>query len=185
MHPKKPTDVAAQVAALWTEHHQRLARTVARKAITSPTDPMVEDSLTETMIRVIRFLARGGEIHGEPLNFLATIAWREYLRLTATAARTRRNDRQAWDDELDTDDPQDVVLDGLAVDLDGALEQALARLTPRQRAVLTDNHAGYTYNEIADRHGISWTGVNKAIQRARHTLRHDGRLSQAYREWSD
>lgn len=185
MHPKDPTDVAAQVAQLWTEHHVRLARSVARKAGVSPSYAMVEDALTETMIRVIRFLAAGGEIDEEPLNFLATIAWREYLRLTATAARIRRNDRQAANEGLSTEDPEDIVLDGMAVDLDGALEQALARLTPRQRAVLTDNHAGYTYDEIAERHQISWTAVNKAVQRARHTLRQDGRLGQAYREWSD
>lgn len=185
MHPKNPTDVAAQVAALWTEHHKRLAQTVARKASISPTDPMVEDALTETIIRTLRFLARGGEFDQDPLNLLATIAWREYLRLTATAERMRRNERRAESIDLPTDDPQDLVLDGMAVDLDGALEQALARLTPRQRAILIDNHAGYTYDEIAERHGISWTAVNKAIQRARHTLRQDSRLYQAYRAWSD
>lgn len=185
MHPKNPTDVADQVAQLWTENHTRLARTVARKASVRTDDAMVEDALTETMIRVIRFLAAGGEIREEPLNFLATIAWREYLRLTATAARRRRNDRKAWDGETAADQTEDVVLDGMAVDLDGALQQALFRLTPRQRAVLTDNHAGYTYDEIAERHQISWTAVNKAIQRARHTLRQDGRLDRAYREWSD
>lgn len=185
MHPKKPTDVAGQVAQLWTENHTRLARSVARKAGVPTNDAMVEDALTETMIRVIRFLAAGGEIHEEPLNLLATIAWREYLRLHATAARIRRNDRRGWDGELAAEQTEEIVLNGLAVDLDGALQQALARLTPRQRAVLTDNHAGYTYDEIAERHQISWTAVNKAIQRARHTLRQDGRLGQAYHEWSD
>lgn len=185
MHPNNPNDVAAEVGALWVTYHDRLARVIAKKARVRAADPMVEDALTEAMIRTIRFLRAGGTFQGDPAGFLITVAWREYLRLHERASRTVPIDHTTWDDSRDPDLTEDVVLDGIAADLDGALKQALARLTPRQRAVLTDNHAGYTYEEIAERHDITYSAVNKAITRARQKLREDGRLGQAYHEWSD
>ncbi len=186
MTPKKPTDHSAQIAALWHEHYDWLSRLVARKCHRAPTDPLIEDAITEAFIRAMKFLARGETFDGDGTSWLALVSWREYLRLYERAARTVSIDVDDWAGLPDPDPETDeLVLDQLQRDLDGALDQGLARLTPRQRAVLVDNHAGYTYSEIAQRHDLSRTAVNKAIQRARAILRNDGRLHQAYREWSD
>jgi DNA-directed RNA polymerase specialized sigma24 family protein len=71
-------------------------------------------------------------------------------------------------------EPDEIVIDQAHRTLNGALETALARLTPRERAVLTDVHAGFSY-----------TALNKALTKGRAKLRKDGQLEQAYRAWSD
>jgi RNA polymerase sigma factor (sigma-70 family) len=187
MTPKKPTDHSAQLTELWTDHYEKLERTTATWAGRHRHDPDVQDAIQNTYLRTLRFLSRGGTFNDSPSGWLITVARREFHRILGREGRTS---------ELYTDDksralidpgpePDEVVLDHAHSTLDGALEKALARLTPRERAVLTDVHAGYSYTEIQQRRNLSRTALNKTLTNGRTRLRHDGALEQAYRQWSD
>jgi RNA polymerase sigma factor (sigma-70 family) len=187
MTPKKPYDHNAQMTALWTDHYEVLERATARWAGRHPHDPDVQDAIATTYERTLRFLARGNTFDRSPRGWLITVARREFLRIL------ERNSRTA---ELYTDDgsstmvdpgpePDEIVIDQAHRTLNGALETALARLTPRERAVLTDVHAGFSYTEIQQRRDLSYTALNKALTKGRAKLRKDGQLEQAYRAWSD
>ncbi len=187
MTPKKATDHNAQMTELWTEHYDVLERGTARWAGRHPTDADVQDAIAATFEKTLRYLNRGGTLEHSPRGWLITVARREFIRVLQRAARTS---------ELYTDDksralidpapqPDEVILDHAHRTLAGALDTALARLTPRQRDVLVDVHAGFAYTEIQERRGLSFTALNKALTKGRAKLRSDGALEQAYREWSD
>lgn len=187
MTPKKPTDHSAQIAALWTEHHETVQRTTAGWAGRHPHDPDVQDAIATTYEKTLRYLSRGGTFDRSPRGWLITVARREFIRvLERKRVTTDLYDHDKARSMADpAPEPDEVVLDHGQRTLDGALQKALARLTPRERAVLTDVHAGYTYAEIQQRRGLSYTALNKALTKGRAKLRKDGQLEQAYRAWSD
>jgi RNA polymerase sigma factor (sigma-70 family) len=187
MTPKKSFDHSAQLTELWTDHYEKLERTTAAWSGRHRHDPDIQDTIQNTYERTLRFLSRGGTFHDSPSGWLITVARREFTRIIGRNSRTS---------ELYTDDksramidiapqPDEVVLDHAHSTHDGALERALARLTPRERAVLTDVHAGYSYTEIQQRRNLSRTALNKTLTNGRTKLRRDGALEQAYRQWSD
>lgn len=187
MTPKKPTDHRDQLTQLWTDHYERLERSTARWAGRHRHDPDVQDAIQNTYERTLRFLNRGGTFHDSPSGWLITVARREFIRIIGRTGRTS----ELYDDERSRamidpgPEPDEVVLDQAQRTLDGALEKALARMTPRERAVLTDVHAGFSYVEIQERRRLSCTALNKALTKGRAKLRADGALEKAYREWSD
>jgi len=187
MTPKKPTDHTAQLTELWTAHYEKLERATAAWAGRHRHDPDVQDAIQTTYERTLRFLSRGGTFPDSPSGWLITVARREFLRIIGGTGRTS----ELYDGERSRamidpgPEPEGVVLDQAQRTLDGALEKALARLTPRERAVLSDFHAGYSYAEIGERRGLTRTAVNRAIYEGRVKLRRDGALEQAYRQWSD
>jgi RNA polymerase sigma factor (sigma-70 family) len=187
MTAKKPIDHSDQITQLWTDHHEHLERTLAGWAGRHRHDPDLQDALAATFERTFTYLRRGGTLDHSPLGWLITVSRREFTRILSRKRATSElydHDHAAVMADP-APGPGEVVLDQAQRTLDGALEKALSRLTPRERAVLTDVHAGYSYREIQERHGLSFTALNKALTRGRQKLRQDGALEQAYREWSD
>jgi RNA polymerase sigma factor (sigma-70 family) len=86
----------------------------------------------------------------------------------------RREQREAGRAD---EDPRELAESQPApLDVDGALEtrralEALAALRDRERRYLALKTAGYSYKEIADRCGVTYTNVNKHLTRARARLR--------------
>ena len=187
MTPKKPTDHSAQIAQLWTEHHETVQHTTARWTGRHPHDPDVQDAIANTYERTLRFLNRGGTFDRSPRGWLLVVARREFIRVLERQRVTADLHEDAGSRSMidPAPEPDEVVLDHGQRTLDGALEKALARLTPRERTVLIDVHAGYTYAEIQQRRGLSYTALNKTLTKGRAKLRKDGQLEQAYRAWSD
>jgi RNA polymerase sigma factor (sigma-70 family) len=89
-------------------------------------------------------------------------------------ALARRDHREALPGD---DDPRELAAGGPApLDVDTVLEtrgalEALAGLRERERRYLALKTAGYSYKEIADRCGVTYTNVNKHLTRARARLR--------------
>ena len=187
MTPKKPYDHTAQLTELWTDHYEKLERTTAAWAGRHRHDPDVQDAIQNTYERTLRFLSRGGTFHDSPSGWLITVARREFVRIIGRTGRTSQLDDDGRSRSMidPGPGPHEVVLDQAQRALDGALEKALARLTPRERAVLTDVHAGYSYIEVQQRRNLSDTAVKKTVTKGRTKLRNDGALEQAYRQWSD
>lgn len=187
MTTKKPYDPSAQITQLWTDHYQELERALGGWTGRHFHDPDLQDALAATFERTFTYLRRGGTMDHSPRGWLITVARREFTRILSRKRAT--SDLYAHDHAAVMADPApgpgEVVLDQAQRTLDGALQKALSRLTPRERTVLTDVHAGYSYREIQQRHGLSYTALNKALTRGRQKLRQDGQLEQAYREWSD
>lgn len=187
MTPKKPTDHSAQIAQLWTEHHETVERVTASWAGRHPHDPDVQDAIATTYEKTLRYLNGGGTFDRSPRGWLIIVARREFIRVLQRKRATTTLHTDDWSRSM-TDpapEPDEVVLDHGQRTLDGALAKALARLTPRERAVLIDVHAGYTYAEIQQRRGLTYTALNTALTKGRSKLRKDGQLEQAYRAWSD
>jgi DNA-directed RNA polymerase specialized sigma24 family protein len=86
-------------------------------------------------------------------------------------ALSRREQREALPGD---DDPRQLAARGTApLDIDAVLKalEALAALRERERRYLALKTAGYSYKEIADRCGVTYTNVNKHLTRARARLR--------------
>ncbi len=187
MTPEKPTDHNAQVTELWTDHYEKLERTTAAWSGRHRHDPDVQDALSATFEKTLRYLNRGGTFDKSPQGWLIIVARREFLRILERTTRTSHLHDDDTSRALTAPEPgpDELVLDHGQRTLDGALEKALARLTPRERAVLTDVHAGYSYTEIQQRRSLSRTALNKSLTKGRAKLRRDGQLERAYRAWSD
>ena len=185
MNPDKPTDLDAQISALWTAQHRPLRGFLISKLRGHVDHALTYDAIAEAFLRLRRTLQAGTEIP-DPPAWLRLVAWREYLRLVKT--RTAGG-RVAHSDDLvcDAIDPADLEHQDLeqteTVEIAAAVARALRRLTPIQRTVITLYAEGNTYSQIAELTDLSHTGVNKAIVRAKNNLAQDGQLARVINGW--
>ena len=184
MHP----DHHEILQRVYRDHHQKAARAVAYRNHRRVTDPAVQDAVAVAIERLAGFLARGGHVdRNAEAGWLITTACREYQRpLTSPEARRTRPINEVIEATVPIvgPSPEEDLLRRVADEgVQRALDQALGRLSALQREVLEALAAGLTYREIEERTGLSNTAVSKAIQRARRTLRADGRLAHELREW--
>lgn len=183
MNPDNHHEIAERI---YTENHQRAARTLARRYGRPASGPDIQDAISAATMRLIEHLRRGGEIADEAAWF-AVVVHREYLRHYRTPAY--RNSRPLTLTVEDTHPDNVPSPEGALIDdatdagIRRALDQALGRLSPLQREVITAQASGLTYAQITKRTGLSYTAVNKAIQRARRNLKIDGRLEQQLKQW--
>jgi RNA polymerase sigma factor (sigma-70 family) len=188
MNPDEQYGPNAKIEALWSAHHEVLERAIAGWTHRPTGDPDVQEAIAATFDRALRFLHGGNAIDVDPRAWLLTVARREFLRIIG---RTYNRASELYADDRAAGlidparQPEDVVLDHAQRSLDGALATAMSRLTLRQRVVLFEVHAGYSYAEIQQRHDLSYSALNKALTSARTKLRNDADLQNAYRDWSD
>ena len=148
------------VDRVFRDHHAELLRAVAAR-ITAPWQ-VIEDACQTAWVQLMRYepdLSRPG-------GWLFTVAAREAIRLRERDGRELSLDRHC---EEHADPPARSGLDD-AVRAREALA-ALASLPPRQRDDLSASVAGFSYREIAERRGATYTNVNKQLARARAGVR--------------
>jgi RNA polymerase sigma factor (sigma-70 family) len=148
---------------LYRDYHQRLSSSVAWAVQADPA--LIEDACARAWEQLIRH---------QPQRTERMFAWLRTVAIREAWALARREQREAGrgdDDSRELAESQPAPLD-----VDGALEtrrapEALAALRDRERRYLALKTAGYSYKEIADRCGVTYTNVNKHLTRARARLR--------------
>ena len=148
----------ASATAFYERHQERLQRQVSRYTPASP--ETVEDACAYAWLQWTRLRPD----QSRAWRWLFLVAWREAWRLHRIDARDAdRTAGLAALERLDDRrlDPEPSV----------ALRDALARLRPRQRRLLTMQAAGLTYGEIAAATGDSLRTVDRQLVRSRAALR--------------
>jgi RNA polymerase sigma factor (sigma-70 family) len=162
----------ADEAELFRRHHARLLRLVARDTGASP--DLAEDACCFAWLQLLRYQPERERIVG----WLRVVARHEALRLQRQQWRTRPLEvptREGWDRQ--TGEPLTLaeripapVDTELAVEAREAL-RALAGLRWRRRRALELKLAGYSYREITQILGVTYTNVNRHLTEARAELR--------------
>ena len=155
---------------LVTCHQDQLFALVARMA---PDRDQAHDAVQEAFFSAYRNMAsfRGGSVR----SWLSRIAIN--AAMDAQRARKRRPvqpypelEDEAW--QPPAGDSADPVTLTLTAERTAALEQALAQITPDQRAsIVLFDVEGYDYGEIAEMTGVSLGTVKSRIHRGRLALR--------------
>jgi RNA polymerase sigma factor (sigma-70 family) len=165
------TALRGDEAALFSEHHERLVRTV-RRSVSAPT-ALIEDACGWACEQLVRTQPeRGPRVFG----WLRTVAVHEAYRLS------KLQRREAELEELVRRQVDDSAAEGWEQFIPGrtdlaahlhAMEalEALASLPVRQRRYLTLLVGGHRYTEIAQLTGATYTNVNKHLAKARTSIR--------------
>ena len=171
----------AALAELY-DRHSRIAYSVIIRILGSPSD--AEDVLQETFVRVWSRVETYDAVLGSPGAWLVRIARNRAIdRLRARRVRGDVNvepvlmpdDSAAPPWEPLTRDTPETVLVGRTTA--GALQTALAALTPPQRVLIEAAFFdGYTHSELADRFGVPLGTVKTRIRTGLAAMR--GRLEQ-------
>jgi DNA-directed RNA polymerase specialized sigma24 family protein len=161
-------DRREQIADLYAKHAMQLLRLVARRAGATP--HVIEDACSFAWMQLLT----------HPHVDLRPPHWRPLAWLTQTAVReawrlARREGRAAVLSEYMLEHVI-VERDKLAPSNDeiAALRARLAllgELPQRPRRFLLRQMLGYTYDEIAELEGVTWTTTNKQLARAKRLLR--------------
>jgi RNA polymerase sigma factor (sigma-70 family) len=148
---------------LYRDHHRRLVSSVSWAVEADPA--LIEDACARAWEQLIRH---------QPQRTERIFAWLRTVAIREAWALARREQREALPGD---DDPlQLAARQPAALEVDAVLEtrealEALAALRERERRYLTLKTAGYSYKEIAERYGVTYTNVNKHLTRARARLR--------------
>jgi RNA polymerase sigma factor (sigma-70 family) len=144
-------------AALFEAWAPRLLRSVASCVNTS--DANVQDACSIAWMRLLRCQPR----RETALAWLVTVAKREAIRLDR-AERARRSEGlevERVPDHRSIAQDREVLADTLGL---------VERLHPRRRAMLMEHASGYTFDEIAVRHGVTRARACALVYKARLQL---------------
>ena len=147
-------------AALYARYAQQLRR-IVRCAVTGSPE-MIEDACAYAWEQFIR---RQPE-RSYPVAWLKVTAIRY-----AIDERQRARREVALEDVRDSDDWRDPAT--TVVEETAEAREALAKvaaLPERRRRVFALRLAGYSYQEIMERCGLTYTAVNRELVKARHRL---------------
>ena len=152
------------ISDLYRQHHRRIYRYCLRH-LGNPAD--AEDATQETFARMVVRLPR---ISGDAAPYLSAIA--HNVCYDMRAEQRRRHTADAPFDDLGHADagpgPEDTTADS------SLLNSVVRALNRRERAMLLQTYAGYSYQEIAARMGLTVKVVSVSIVRARQRLRRIG-----------
>jgi RNA polymerase sigma-70 factor, ECF subfamily len=148
------------VEALFREHDQYLHRVLRRRLRGSAPMALIEDACASTWAIAWKHRERVPEEN--PVGWLVTVAWREAL------AQLRKRGA-----ETSAELPLAYACDG---DPEAAYEarerlRLLARLGPNQRIAVGLRAGGFSYDEIAELTGKTYTWTNRHINEGRARLR--------------
>jgi RNA polymerase sigma factor (sigma-70 family) len=154
--------------ALYRAHHTRLLRLIARDVSARP--QVIEDACGFAWAELLAHQPDRASIVG----WLRIVARREAIRLAQhdrvtvpmsalDPGRLPSRSRPMCCPPADATD-HCHALEALAL---------VAGLPERKRAFLTLKVAGYSYDEIAAKLGVSWLTVNRQLVRARAAVRHE------------
>ncbi len=150
------------VEAVYRGHADELRLALRRRFDSSVPDVVIEDACGSTWL--IAWAKRYEVRDGNPMGWLVTVtvAFHEAMALLGK----RRFERQG--DRPETEDVR--THPGLITEAHETLEP-LAGLTPNQRLALSLQLAGYSYEEVAELTGKTYTWANRHISEGRAALR--------------
>lgn len=155
-----------EIGGYFTRHHHDLLNQV-RGAARAP-DQTLEDACSYAWTQLLR----RNDIDLDGLGafyWLRQVAVREAWRLQQVARRVTLLEPDALARNVDTHPVAEDHVDDHVATLDKL--DTLAELTPRHRELLALQAAGYSYQEICQITGTSYTAVNRHITLARANLR--------------
>jgi RNA polymerase sigma factor (sigma-70 family) len=173
--PRPTPSERGDEAALFLEHQRFLLRVTARRL--GGSQDLAEDACAFAWLQLLRCQPDREAVVG----WLRVVARNEGYRLLRISRREPfLEDRPQRRRDAGTGEPLDwqELLPG-AVDTELAVEarellRALAGLRWHQRTVLALQLGGYSYNEIAERLGKTYTWVNRHLTEGRAELRRRG-----------
>lgn len=148
------------VEAVYRGHAEELRVALRRRFDSSVPDVVIEDACGSTWL--IAWTKRYEVRDGNPMGWLVTVAFHEALALL----RNRRFERQS-----DGPEPEDVRTHPSLITEAHETLGLLAGLTPNQRLALSLQLAGYSYEELAELTGKTYTWANRHISEGRAALR--------------
>jgi len=158
-------DPAARIEALYVEHFTAVYRYLV---LTGSTPADADEIVQESFLRLLNTLTRGQSIE-KPRQWLVSVAHNLRVAEVHKAARTAEAEQNSTLDEALT---QEQVL--LQTERMRRLNEAMSRLTSRQRDYLYLRAEGLRLKEIAEIHGVTIQTVAEACSRAIRIL---GKLS--------
>ncbi len=179
------TTTRDRIEQLWIAHRGQARTYVTKRAGTPADHAAIEDALNAAAEIFSRTLLAGEEIH-TPAGWLCTVAWRQYVEILEAA----RRERNAWAQTATVaDNDEDPLLSALTgrecgEHLERTLTAATDTLTEHQRRIVSGFYEGLSYDELAERYGVSWGSVSKALTRARAKLAGDEDLREAFTDWT-
>lgn len=164
-NPPKPQQ--GDEGALFAEHADRLRAVVRRKVNTA--DAVIDDACAFAWAQLLHHQPRRDTV----LAWLITVAHREALRLDGIERRGVELDTGAGHDEAD----ETYTVPAVRGDVEEAIELAdaldlLGELPERKRRLYLLHALRYTYAEIGELTGDTYTTVNRQLTRANELLRH-------------
>lgn len=186
MNPNHHDDIKR----IYTEHRDAAAKVIADRHNRHPDDPAIQDAIHAATDRLLRHLQRGGPLNRDTeQGWLIVVAGREFLRpFTKAESRLTTPIDHVLEGTVALPGPtpeQTTIRHATQDGLQRALDRALSRLSPLQRAAITGRARDLTYDQIAEDLGVSRGAVNKALTRARTRLRTDDQLKAEIRAWRD
>lgn len=149
------------VETLYRECSDDLYRALRRRFDRSVPDALVEDACQAAWM--IAWTHRDRISDESPMGWLVTVARHELLALL----RAGRHEFATGEEAIAVDRRCDLEL---ALDAREALE-TLATLSTNQRRALSLKAAGYSYGELAELTGKTYTWVNRHLSEGRARLR--------------
>jgi len=154
-------DERVRVQQLYREHSSSLVRQLTRK---TGCRELARDLANETFVRLLRLAPGNLDRIEQPEAFLRRVST-NLLRDWGRAKALR--DRSLPSLELVSDDQLDQVALLESRDTLRRLEHAVSRMKPKTREIfLAHRIHGFTYQEIAERTGLSVKGVEKQMSKA-------------------
>ncbi len=166
VHPSE----GVEAGELFRLHHQRMLRLVSRDVNTS--EATVEDAVGFAFLQLVRTHPDTDESVG---GWLRVVARREAIRLDRRERRTVPLDSATKTDQKSGEALTLAERLPAPVDTELAFEarealRAVAALRCRRRRVLVLKLAGYSYKEIQETLGLTYTNVNRQLTRSRKDL---------------
>jgi RNA polymerase sigma-70 factor (ECF subfamily) len=154
-------DERVRVQQLYREHSSSLVRQLTRK---TGCRELARDLANETFVRLLRLAPGNLDQIEQPEAFLRRVSTnllRDWGRAKALRERSLPSLELVSDDQLD----QVALLESR--DTLRRLEHAVSRMKPKTREIfLAHRIHGFTYQEIAERTGLSVKGVEKQMSKA-------------------
>jgi RNA polymerase sigma factor (sigma-70 family) len=172
---------------VWEEHYVPTRRRLARRTGRPVSDHEVHDAVTDALLRLHRALT-DGTVDGDVPGWLATVAWREFLRRTGREKGRARLEKTAFarTERIERNlGPEDVALEHAGRRAQRrALDLGLQTITPGQRAAFEMFAEGASYEQIAAARTTTLRATERAVLRARRQLRLSGLIAREAREWA-
>lgn len=171
----------------WKQYHQPMCRMVAQRAARPVADPDVHDAVTDALLRLDRAFKSDVDID-RVSGWLATVAWREYLRRNGRDGQRRRFEKTSFLRAERVEafvGPEDVAMVRAGQRAQRrALDLALRTLSPGQRETFELFAQGASYEQIAVARGTTIRAVERANIRARRQLRMSDLVAREAVEWA-
>jgi RNA polymerase sigma factor (sigma-70 family) len=159
----------AEAERLFRDHGDGLVRAIRRRLRCG--DALAEDACAFAWLQLWRTRPASRE---RIFGWLYVVALHEGLRLLRACARELSAEDRPGTDGYAASSLEQRIADPhtteLSIEARDALH-ALASLKPRQRGALTLKAAGYSYREIADLLGVTYTYVNRHLTEGRRAVR--------------